>query len=331
LGYPRERKAPESLVDYSLDVPKGGFRIINYPSSNSMIVRSPDGDHSKDTFETSDEEFLVPHTPVGIYCEGSRYNPLKFNPHSPNDRTRKLFLDFVALVPTRENILSFATKCGELGVGEHVHLPWEGKETVFLGEPLRRWGMEVRLMQRAVELWNALRDGDRSFLNTCFRLKVDGDIIARYERKYADGFAGRVVWARNRMGRKKSKDPLTDAAVFTLQDMIRERLPSNVSANFLYITYFESKSDDGPVRLPLGLRIVPDNLLGALWLQFAREVDVATEYRRCAVCAKRFDISLEGFRINRMTCSSACRQKQFRERRAAPNRRARGRPKKASQ
>src|SRR5262249_9596374 len=62
------------------------------------------------------------------------------------------------------------------------------------------------------------------------------------------------------------------------------------------------------------IRIVPKNLLGAMWLQFARGVAGEASYRRCKVCGKWLTISAEdhGFRKNREICSNTCRQRDHR-------------------
>ena len=76
----------------------------------------------------------------------------------------------------------------------------------------------------------------------------------------------------------------------------------------------------GTEELPqnrLNLRIVPKNLMGAMWLQFARGIDANKDYRRCRACGDWFEISLEANRPTRFFCKDACRYKFYRERIAA--------------
>ena len=67
----------------------------------------------------------------------------------------------------------------------------------------------------------------------------------------------------------------------------------------------------------LHLRIVPKNLLGAMWLQYARSIDGKKDYRQCRQCGKWFELSLEANRPTRLFCEDACRYKFYRERIAA--------------
>ena len=48
-------------------------------------------------------------------------------------------------------------------------------------------------------------------------------------------------------------------------------------------------------RLPLAVRIVPDNLLGALWLQFALAMS-GERHRRCEQCGRWFAVKPRGRR-----------------------------------
>jgi hypothetical protein len=62
------------------------------------------------------------------------------------------------------------------------------------------------------------------------------------------------------------------------------------------------------------LAIVPPNLLGAMWLQFAQFASGAYQLRLCAACNKYFQVG-EGVqkRSDAITCSDACRQRKRRE------------------
>jgi hypothetical protein len=64
------------------------------------------------------------------------------------------------------------------------------------------------------------------------------------------------------------------------------------------------------------LQIIPDNLLSAMWLQFAQAIDGNGKHRACKECGKWFEISGEdtGFRINRVFCSDPCKSRDYRKR-----------------
>lgn len=60
------------------------------------------------------------------------------------------------------------------------------------------------------------------------------------------------------------------------------------------------------------LLIVPNSLLGALWLQFAKEVCGEITRSACFVCGKDIPLSRDtdaGFRADKGTCSNACRKR----------------------
>ena len=71
-------------------------------------------------------------------------------------------------------------------------------------------------------------------------------------------------------------------------------------------------TDDARLRI----HVVPRNLLGALWLQFARGIDGQKTYLRCRGCNNWLEISIKatGYRTSRAYCSDACRSKAYRER-----------------
>lgn len=71
-----------------------------------------------------------------------------------------------------------------------------------------------------------------------------------------------------------------------------------------------TKKDPGAVRLC----VAPRNLLGALALQFADVITRNKELRRCLLCQKPFEVSLDANRKHKEYCSDACRMKAYRDR-----------------
>ena len=64
----------------------------------------------------------------------------------------------------------------------------------------------------------------------------------------------------------------------------------------------------------MSLYFVPNSLVGALWLQFARAVDGRKKYERCGECKTWFEVSLDAARTNRRYCKDPCRFKAYRRR-----------------
>lgn len=58
----------------------------------------------------------------------------------------------------------------------------------------------------------------------------------------------------------------------------------------------------------LAVHAEPQTLLGSMWLQVAEELTGGPKYRHCEWCRKPMPIGKGGGRIDRTTCSDACRQ-----------------------
>ena len=83
--------------------------------------------------------------------------------------------------------------------------------------------------------------------------------------------------------------------------------------------------DGGEPRLRL--RVHPINLLGALWLLFARVIDEQRAYPQCPICRERFEVArvrgAGGRRSDATYCSNnKCRQKAYRDNKKARQRAA---------
>jgi hypothetical protein len=88
-------------------------------------------------------------------------------------------------------------------------------------------------------------------------------------------------------------------AWFEVQEAVNKRVRENVTCQMIY------SAEHGRARL----QFVPTNLLGALWLQFARAVDGGREDRICAnaKCRRWIEPSENG-RSTRRYCNDACRR-----------------------
>ena len=100
-------------------------------------------------------------------------------------------------------------------------------------------------------------------------------------------------------------DPI-GPALHCMQSLINEHLHHRASPHLLW----EQSRDR------LGLYIVPEGLIGALWLQFARAVERDAKFRQCAECTTWFEVSPGRGRTDKQFCSTACRTKAYRKRQA---------------
>ena len=99
---------------------------------------------------------------------------------------------------------------------------------------------------------------------------------------------------------------LVKPALHYVQSTINEKLEGRASPRLLW----DAK------RERLGLYIVPDGLIGALWLQFARAVERDSRFRQCAECGIWFELAPGTARADKLYCSTPCRTKAYRKRQA---------------
>ena len=100
-------------------------------------------------------------------------------------------------------------------------------------------------------------------------------------------------------------DPI-GPALHCMQSLINEHLHHRASPRLLW----EHERDR------LGLYIVPEGLIGALWLQFARAVERDAKFRQCAECGTWFEVAPGRGRADKQFCSTACRTRAYRKRQA---------------
>ena len=62
------------------------------------------------------------------------------------------------------------------------------------------------------------------------------------------------------------------------------------------------------------LHVVPENLLGAMWIQFAQSVGGNVDFRRCGACQEWFRVSPDVRRGHARYCGDARRMKSYRRR-----------------
>jgi hypothetical protein len=96
-------------------------------------------------------------------------------------------------------------------------------------------------------------------------------------------------------GELKHGDPVGPALAFLAQHANRKLQP-NAQPGVMV-------GDDGS----LGLYFVPNNLLGALWLQFTLALTTGARFAECGWCGRPFEVGPRGSRKDRKTCSDRCR------------------------
>jgi hypothetical protein len=262
------------------------------------------------------QPFLTDGRPIGA----AGYRVLQYLPLA---EFPGLFRVFGETAPSHEGIKTFADRFGALGgdIAKQIPLPDQphAKVTpVGFGEPLAAWSDEILAMRFAIDIWDAARNGDVDRLERVIVWREDGSGVqilshpelpngqlphapARVERAWiatthlGDGVLERFV-----------PGDLIKPALHYVQSTINEKLEGRAFPRLLW----DAK------RERLGLYIVPDGLIGALWLQFARAVESDSRFRQCAECAIWFELAPGTARADKLYCGTPCRTRAYRKRQA---------------
>ena len=99
---------------------------------------------------------------------------------------------------------------------------------------------------------------------------------------------------------------LVKPALHYVQSTINQHLENRTGARLLW----DAK------RARLDLYTSPVDLIGAVWLQFARAVERDSKFRQCAECGIWFELAPGTARADKLYCSTPCRTKAYRKRQA---------------
>lgn len=225
------------------------------------------------------------------------YNPLEVS---------GLFRELANVPNTEEGRQDFADRYGLLC-----------EATPDFGEVSLTWWQSIESMSLAVTLWDLIETGklseylrkertDRPLQQTRSKGESDGGYWHLYRPSKPDSYWTSI--------RSSKTDPVA-AARGGVKYLINEGLEGQMG---LRIVWHARRSKYLP-------RITPHTLLGCMWWQFARLFLGEVEYVHCRVCTKLIERGKEAFMSTRVFCSSACKQKDHRQRvKAAKDLRAEG-------
>ena len=292
----------DKLFEFACSVPEPGYRWITGEMSELSPRRAPPGM----------DRFLVINAGPREGGYVRRYNPLVAEP--------ALFLRFGELEPTEEAILSFANQFGWLRGTDQARLGTRASSQRIgvSGDGLDLWRLHIHWMREVQDLWKLIRSRNTAELGR--RIQWDSDLVRyRSESRHlnlADRHSRSAsvfldLWRQNEIVRPARR---------ALQILINEQISACVQGRLIW----------GDDRQELEFHVVPDSLLGALWLQMARAVANVKQYRDCPICGRTIEISrdkVEGERTGKREdvqfCSNACRSKNLRTRQAEARRLAR--------
>jgi hypothetical protein len=264
------------------------YFIWSVPESGYQWLRTQAGGQER----PGNELFLVDAKPSTL----RRYYPL--------EQENGLFRTFAGTEPTEAGILKFANRYGSLGAGLMIRVA-PGKEPgshrLGHGEPMRAWYSELSDMRELIALWDAARTANHGPLAEV--IKWHGSRGVSYE-------SGREVFdwiATDREPELLSQfrqGDLVMPALHYLQRHVNKKLADcGVTSRLLWDRKYTR----------LSLYIVPNNLIGCLWLQFARAIDGDRQYRRCPDCRKWFETTPHVTRADRVFCSPTCKASAHRK------------------
>jgi len=236
-------------------------------------------------------------------------------PQAPLDGA--LFREFAETPQTPDGALCFANQHGWLGVAEPIVSAAFPDESHALrmrpvrgGEQIHAWMSEIAAMHRLVRVWDIVlgRRGP-SHGSARFEQRIrwiqDEAILyewVTYKERGREYIASRKCrpWLLDRLLRAKSLEPTLH---WYLQIAVNEKLAQHgVRVQLLWDRKFEQ----------LGLTMVPTNLAGFLWLQFAKAIEGETAYRQCEDCGRWFALGGRSGRADKRFCSGTCKARTHR-------------------
>ena len=293
---------PDVPLQFPWQVAQGGYHWVDSHSfGESPQCRYPCLTHGR---------------PIGA----GAFRVMRYQPLSTFSGLFRVFADIEA---SRGGIKAFADRFGLLGGSIAMTIPLYDQLSaqdapVGSGEPLAAWSDQILMMRFAIDLWEAARTGDVGRLERVISWTEDGSGVRVDshpevpDRHLAEAPSWRehaliahTVLGDDVLGPFIQGD-LVRPALYHVQRKINGQLKGRASPRLLW--------DAGRERL--GLYIVPDGLIGALWLQFARAVERDSQFRQCAECGIWFELARGTARSDKLYCSTPCRTKAYRKRQA---------------
>jgi hypothetical protein len=233
---------------------------------------------------------------------------------------------FSRLGTTEAEILEFAIKYGHLA--ETVRIVRSDlnvkSQTVGKGELVSFWRQEVRAFQDIYRLFGAWRRREAEELQKRIIWSSKKQAVKAVEVHLPSGahveIANSMFTADIERLRQFDFGDLHGPAIFHVQMTINKYLQDHTATRLLWGMEFAKQSRrfanlDAERHAP-SLMLIPKNLLGAIWLQFAKLIDSRSRMQRCVTCRNLFSIGggrQNARRADARCCSDRCRwgQRKF--------------------
>lgn len=207
-----------------------------------------------------------------------------------------LFRTFAETEPSLEGMVDFARRYGLLedlavtdaGLGD-LRVPELHGRALVHGEKFLMWQAAILLMAEGLRLWDLAMARDTQGLQ--HHLRWIGGRLVHWPKMYYEDEDFDVhpdAWVAG---------DLVNPARYVAAHIVNSGLESRAAPQL--------GTDLETHRLHLAL--VPTDLLGALWLQFAHAIEAEPEYRRCEHCGTWFEVGPGAASRARRFCSNRCR------------------------
>ncbi len=271
---------PSDLDYFAWSVPEGGFEVRRvFQVLGFNVERRP-------------SSALVPRSQER---RARLYDPLA---------ETELFLKFADLPTSEEAILAFANVYGWLAGDEHFIASATAKSSPpIFGDSLSTWRGEIDAMRETIEVWEALRENNTKALRARINWFKGGVWYVGRRRQFIA-----TPDLRSHLLSRWRRDEVVGPARMFIADQLNRGLQRKVSPRLVM--------DHSGTLQP---RIVPSNLLGAVWYHFYRTFLGEHKIRRCEACG-RWMLYIRKTKTMHPECANLTRQKRFRSRHAQETR-----------
>jgi hypothetical protein len=268
------------------------YPVAGYHCVDANVVSVFEAD-----FKDNGARVLTDGVPFGRKVEVEEYNPLLMY--------TGLFRTFaLETTPTEDAIVKFANTYGRLGlptISISASPPGESRSVVCLAEKISDWQKHIEELRDYVDLWDTVQKGD----------------TVRLSR--------RILWSRGRkslrfLPRGLSRRKVIDVPISRLQPEQLERVTGDdrsIAALLVLQRFVNTRLEElgANGRLlwderwrRLALHLVPRDLIGCIWLQFAKAIEGDKQYNLCARCRMWYEVGFNRkARRDKRFCSQSCK------------------------
>jgi hypothetical protein len=317
--------------------------------SYAWMIGTPTAEHSYAGLPSGTPiPFLVDQV---VFRGTERRMPRRYN---PLDEVPTLFLEFADIQCTFAEIADFVRRYGPLGGDARVQFGtrWKEKKVRLHGEPFSAWIEGAAEMRLAIELWAIAKGRDDSSA-TLLEETRDGEIYfdlppplghdatillpvpeieALADRRDTDAIVS--FWKRQITRDALMPATLDSHILVTSPDHHPERRSiveasgARAAASIIFIDVVNSAllgrtkpkisryGSEAGFGQKFQFSLSPRSLLGAMWLQLAMAANDSRNYMRCSSCESWFELAPGLGRPDKTYCSTACRMRAYRRRKA---------------